>query len=169
MGAAALQAVERAVASGAAAEGERRAPRVTSRTRRVALPLRSLNDIARTTPSPGSEAEARALMAEHEVLRTRLQASSTEELELSAVALGEARLVFQPAELFCEFGRLIKSGVAGLPTMVVGYAGDCVGYIPTEEAFAHRGYGTRCWRMSRFAPEAGQRIVQAAVALAAGL
>ena len=169
LGAAALQAVEREVASGRAAEGERRAPRVNSRTRRVALPLRSLNDIARTTLSPGSEAEGRALMAEREVLRARLQASPTEELELSAAALGEARLLFQPAELFCEFGRQIKSGVAGLPTMVVGYAGDCVGYIPTEEAFAHGGYETHYWRMSRFAPETGQLIVQAAVALATGL
>ena len=45
-----------------------------------------------------------------------------------------------PGELFVEIGLAIRSNSPVKFTMVVGYAEDAIGYIPTDRAFEEGGY-----------------------------
>ncbi len=99
------------------------------------------------------------------------------DIEIQVFRLGDAALVAVPGELFVELGleikrRLAKQGVS--PTFIFGYTNGNIGYIPTRSAYplggyevetAHRFYA----RLSCVAPEAGELIVERAVALATKL
>ena len=41
----------------------------------------------------------------------------------------------------------------------------CVGYLPTQRAFAGGGYETRLARSSQLVPEAGEQLVELALSL----
>jgi hypothetical protein len=62
------------------------------------------------------------------------------EIEIQAMRIGDIILVAQPAEMFVEFGLGVKANSAYRNTFVVGYANDCIGYIPDEEDYK-RGTG----------------------------
>lgn len=99
------------------------------------------------------------------------------DLEIQALRLGDAAIIAVPGELFVELGleikrRLAQQGIS--PTFIFGYTNGNIGYIPTRSAYplggyevetAHRFYG----RPSCAAPEAGEMIVERAVALATKL
>ncbi|MEM1515543.1 MAG: neutral/alkaline non-lysosomal ceramidase N-terminal domain-containing protein [Candidatus Bathyarchaeia archaeon] len=65
-----------------------------------------------------------------------------------------------PGELFCELGLRIKDASPYKYNFVVELANDCIGYIPTSEAFEQGGYETWLATSSRVAPGSGERIVQ---------
>ncbi len=87
----------------------------------------------------------------------------------------DASLVDVRGELFVALGLRIKGRLAALgvrPAWVLGYTNGNIGYVPTRAAYeqggyevetAHRFYG----QPSCVAPEAGEMIVESAVALAA--
>lgn len=88
-------------------------------------------------------------------------------LDVTALRWGSICLVGLPGEPFVEFGLEIKER-ASAAVIVVGYAQGCPGYVPHRSAYdeggyevlhAHRGYGAP----SAFAPEAGERLVEAAL------
>jgi hypothetical protein len=87
-------------------------------------------------------------------------------VELQAMRISnELGLIALPGEFFVETGHAMEaaardSGVANL--LVGGYANGMVGYVPTEEAFAHHGYEVG---MAQFEPGAASVIADAAVAL----
>lgn len=90
--------------------------------------------------------------------------------EVMAIALGDVSLVLLPGEMFVEFGLAIKERAAPRPVLSLAYANGCPGYIPHRSAYpkggyeideAHRYYGNPAC----FAPEAGEALVEAAVAL----
>lgn len=60
-----------------------------------------------------------------------------------------------PGEIFKEFGQKIKRESPFPNTMVAELANDCVGYIPTREAFSQGGYETIYSVVSKLVPEAG--------------
>lgn len=83
-------------------------------------------------------------------------------IELTAVAIGEARMVFMPGEMFVSFGLLIKKA-AGSGTWVVTLSnGFLPGYCCDRKAYEEGGYeaGT-----SMLQPETGDLIVGAALRL----
>jgi len=60
---------------------------------------------------------------------------------LQALAFGrELVLVGFPGELFCEIGMRIKAESPFRHTVVCGYTGGSVGYVPTRRAMAEGGY-----------------------------
>lgn len=88
-----------------------------------------------------------------------------EEVEIQVLRLGDAVLVGLPGEVFTEFGLEIKARSPFRETFIVELANGWHGYIPTRAAFAHGGYEPRFGYTSRLVPEAGERMVEAALRL----
>jgi hypothetical protein len=86
-----------------------------------------------------------------------------EGVEVQVLRLGDCALVGLPGEIFTEFGLQIKAQSPFKETFVVELANGWHGYIPTRAAFEHGGYETRLGYTSRLAPEAGERMVRAAL------
>ncbi len=106
------------------------------------------------------EAKERLLLAE-EIGERKYQ-----KINVSAVEIDGGILVFLPCELFVEFGLKIKREAGRefvfISTLTNGYAG----YLPTPKAFKRKGgYETVHLRSSRFAPQAGEILVQAVLDL----
>lgn len=87
-------------------------------------------------------------------------------LELQVIRLGDLTLAGVAGELFNELGARIKQ-TASRPLWVVGYANGDIGYIPTRQAYTQGGYEIDAAYKyygypAALAPEAGERLVQAA-------
>ena len=88
-----------------------------------------------------------------------------EEIEIQVIALGDVAIVAFPVELFSDFGRRVKAGSPFPDTFIATLANGWHGYAPTLEAFARGGYEPRFAYPSRLAPEAGDRMTDAALEL----
>lgn len=87
-------------------------------------------------------------------------------VEIAALALGDAALVANPAELFVEFGLQIRRASPFHATLVSELTNGYCGYVPTEKAFDHGGYEThRTVYTSRLAKDAGRLIVEESLGL----
>lgn len=99
---------------------------------------------------------------------------------VTALRWGNIVIVGLPGEPFVEFGLSIKAAIETFSTtnsgdgrpsvtgVVLGYANGCVGYVPHRSAYAEGGYEVsdahRFYNEpSAFAPEAGERLVDAAI------
>ena len=88
-----------------------------------------------------------------------------EQIEVQAVAFGDVALVAFPVELFTAFGRRLQASGSFGDTIVVTLANGWHGYVPTPQAFAHGGYETLLAYSSRLVPDAGDRLIDAALNL----
>ena len=93
------------------------------------------------------------------------------ELNLTAIQIGSAVFLSNPAEFFCQLGLDIKTQSNFDYTFVVSLANGAAGYVPTPESFraSGGGYETILTSYSNLMPEAGDIIVGESVALATGL
>lgn len=70
----------------------------------------------------------------------RLKNLGSLEVRISSLLINDTALVFLPSEVFVEHQLFIKENSPFKNTIVVGYADDYFGYIPTAEAFDEGGY-----------------------------
>ncbi|MCK5801994.1 MAG: hypothetical protein KAI66_04140 [Lentisphaeria bacterium] len=99
------------------------------------------------------------------LLQERFGEHPREKLPIHVVRIGEATLVTQPTELFCQFGLDIKRRSPYALTAVFSICDGYRGYCPTYGAAVSGGYSGTPIYWTRFTPETGYRIVDEACRL----
>lgn len=101
------------------------------------------------------------------LLDAMLKKETAVEVEVQALQVGPAVFVSNPAEFFVENGLRIKKESPFPFTYPVELANGCVGYVPTEEAFAPSGggYETRLTSYSNLEITAGTQMSDAGIKL----
>lgn len=61
-------------------------------------------------------------------------------IEVQALAIGDIAIVSAAAEPFVATGMAVKAASPFAQTFFAGYTNGCVGYVPTADAYPHRGY-----------------------------
>ena len=85
-------------------------------------------------------------------------------VEIGAISMGDVAIATNPAELFVEYGLEIKEKSPFDVTMISELTNGYCGYVPTEAAFAMKGYEThRTVFTSRLAKNGGQIIADKSV------
>ncbi len=140
-------------------------------------------DIKRRVPSPEHVKQATELAqqtmekvghtkwtfaVETVLLNAMISKEPIAKVEVQAVQVGPAVFITNPAEFFVQLGLDIKAKSPFPFTFPVELANDCVGYVPTEEAFGPHGggYETRLSSYSNLDITAGSQMVAAGVELA---
>jgi hypothetical protein len=78
------------------------------------------------------------------------------EAEVNIISFDEIAFVTIPGELFVALGLEIKQKSPFQKTIILGYANDALGYIPSKEAYQGTGYEAR---RTQFAEGAGEFLV----------
>jgi hypothetical protein len=84
---------------------------------------------------------------------------------LSVIRIGELAIVFLPGEPFIELAYEIEKSSPFEHTIIVGYAENNIGYIPTVAAFEEGGYETGPGKWSYLEKEAGSEMCKEAIRL----
>ena len=127
-----------------------------SATKEIELPLQPLPEVSAESLDKlrkeythllraGKTREARNLRIKISLMEwlqkaRRVAKGRTISIEIQAIRIGDLAILGIPGEPLVEIGLHIKKESAAPYTMVVGYANDIVGYIPTERALREGGY-----------------------------
>jgi hypothetical protein len=133
----------------------------------VALPLPdhlNASDLEQAIASAGDEPDITGLAARLAWLR-RAQAGHT--IELTCLAIGPARILHLPGELFVEYQLAAKAMRSDLFVAMAAYADYAPWYIGTETAYSQGGYETGP-AASNVAPEVETVLLAALRKLLAG-
>jgi hypothetical protein len=88
---------------------------------------------------------------------------------VQAFRIGHVGVVALSGEIFCQFGLDLKAAAPLKPTFIIELANDYTGYVPTRIGHEQGGYETWLARSSYLAPDAGEKMVDAALNLLGGL
>jgi len=91
------------------------------------------------------------------------------ETQIQAVRIGDNVIATLPGEVFVEFGLRIKKESPFKNTLVFGLANDCVGYVPTYEAFDEGGYEIKTATSSKLDRNAGDILASEVIKLVKSL
>ena len=59
---------------------------------------------------------------------------------MAALRIGSVALLFLPGEIFVETAQQIEMSSPFDKTIIIGFAENSIGYVPTQRAFAEGGY-----------------------------
>lgn len=143
--------------------------RVLQIRRRVPSPehlAKAMEIVRKELPKGGDQTEW-TFAKETVLLDAILKKEPVARVEVQAVQIGSAVLLACPAEYFCQYGLELKARSRFPFTFPVSLANDCVGYVPTEDAFGPKGggYETRLTSYSNLEPRAGRMIADALLEL----
>jgi hypothetical protein len=128
----------------------------------IAIPMRAWDtwaDVSWAEVSPFiPEAQTRLERSRTEWTRL-LQEDNPVQTYVHVVRLGDVALCFNAAELFVEFGLVIKHRSPARMTLIAELSDGYIGYVPTPAAIRHGGYSALWENHSRLVPEAGWMIV----------
>lgn len=94
-----------------------------------------------------------------EALKLAARGPFTEDVEVQVMRLGQAALLALPVELFVEYQLRYKQECPLPRPLLVGYANDYLGYVPTPEALQQGGYEARPMSWSKLGAEAGDVLL----------
>jgi len=140
---------------------------LAARSRTVMLPFRTITEDEVRGTARGAQRFVKPELYDELMpgLVARIRAQGEQPAEVQVLSVGEVDFVGIPAEYFVEHGLRIKEGAHPRHALVVGQANGMVGYVPTQQAFRRGGYETTFAPSSRLAPEAGDILADAAIAL----
>jgi len=141
--------------------------KIATRSRTLDLPYRRVEEAEIHGKVKGAQrfGEPGFYDKTQDMILEEIKREGTAKAEVQAILLDEVAHVAIPAEYFVQHGLRIKEETHALRTRVVGYANGMVGYVPHKEAFARGGYETTFGYRSKLAPEAGDLLADAAIAL----
>jgi len=140
---------------------------LASETRTLQLPFREITEAEIRGEVFGAQRfiDPKLYEVSMPYLVERMRERKSRLAHIQAIHIGPLSYVGIPAEYFVEYGLRLKIAAHPRRAHIVGQANGMVGYVPTREAFQRGGYETTFGLMSHLAPEAGDRILDAAVEL----
>ncbi len=140
-----------------------------TRGRTIQLPYREVTpeQIAGTVRGAQRFVDPAAYDRGMPALLHRIEERKTQPAEVQVLSLGDWAFAAVPAEYFVQLGLRIKEGAHPRHALVVSCANGMVGYVPHQEAFLRGGYETTFTAGAALAPEAGDMLADAALALIA--
>ena len=141
--------------------------KISTRSRTLDLPYRQVEEAEIQGKVKGAQrfGEPGFYDKTQDMILEEIKREGTAKAEVQAILIDEVVHVAIPAEYFVQHGLRIKEETHGLRTRVVGYANGMVGYVPHKETFARGGYETTFGYRSKLAPDAGDLLADAAIAL----
>jgi len=161
------QALAADVDKALAAMKYRATARISSRSRTLDLPYRSVTDdeVKGTLRGVQRFGESGFYDKTQDLVLDEIKREGRAKAEVQAILIDELVHVSIPAEYFVQHGLRIKEQTHPRRTRVVGYANGMLGYVPHKDAFPRGGYETTFGYRSKLAPEAGDLLADAAIEL----
>ncbi len=94
-----------------------------------------------------------------EALKLAARGEFTEQVEVQALRLGQAAVIALPVELFVDYQLRFRRESPLPHSLLIGYANDYLGYVPTPEALEQGGYEAQPMSWSKLGPEAGDTLI----------
>jgi hypothetical protein len=145
--------------------------RVTSVSRLISLPYRSATDAEIRGTAKGAQRFIDPAIYDRGMagLVEMIRKQGVQPAEVQAISVGPYTYAGVPAEYFVQHGLRIKEESHPRHALVISCTNGMVGYVPHKDAFRRGGYETTFSSGSKLAPEAGDMLADAAVALIRGL
>lgn len=130
----------------------------------VPIAIRTPRDPADEAPKLGLGSHADEVYArELDLLAKEREKRPVIDCEVQALRVGDLGVVTNGSEFFCKLGLDVKAASPFPTTWMVSLANQSLGYVATADAFFAGGYEVRTARSSKLVPQAGQKLVVAAL------
>ncbi len=136
-------------------------------SRTIALPLRPITEAELRGTTRGAQRFVDSSVYDNAMpaLTATMRQKGVETAEVQLLGMDEWGFVAIPGELFVQLGLRIKEACHPRRVLVAAFTNGNIGYIPHQEAFQRGGFETTFSWSSYLAPEAGELLADAAIAL----